>query len=373
MALLQQLTLQAIDSTTRGRLSRVVAKLFARVVKAETTGPSPFSSIDMGALIVSLEEFLVVCQNGEIQSEDGLATCRTMAKTLVETVMNAKGGGPYMRNLMVEHHIDPHNSPLAALVSSFEETTGYAPSPEKLLSVDSMSSPSSKDVATLVSAIGSAHEGPDRRAAVDALRRYKDVHGDDELNAHLQQVSSAFRSYVLAQLQENTTTTTTATSKPFVETNAMSERLQQLRSKLNAAETSVLGAVHTRTGSCTDFEPPTSLSIASSLSSSPSSKSPSRMSTSLAAAAAATVAKPEPAATLSVATKAPSVSSVQSLRERLAAAQENRSRIGSGIASTAMAAPATQPAAGSTASTAMGHAAALRARLEAVKRQNNPS
>jgi hypothetical protein len=350
MTLMQQLTSQTTDLIARGRLSRVVAKLFARVVKAETSGAAPFSweSMDINRLMLSVEDFLVGCENSDIQNEDDHTTCRSMARSLVEAVLNAKGGGSYGQELMQELHFDSNLSLLAALVSSCKEMTGNT-NAEKSQVIDSMSSPTSKDVASLVSAIGSAQEGPDRRAAVDALRRYKAIYGDDELNAHLQEVSATFRKYVLEQLTEDL-----VTSKPLFENRGMSERLQHLRSKLNAAEVSVLSAVKTGTSAADDLEFPSqsSPSIASSLSESPT-KSPSRNPPSAAA--------PVKLESLSNTT----MSSVQSLRERLAAAQENRSGIGSGIsAGTSL---------GATSTSSMGHAAALRARLEAVKRQNNPS
>ena len=183
-----------------------------------------------------------------------------------------------------------------------------------------------KGVPSLVSALGSAQSDDEKETALRALRDYIATHGDNELNAHLEQVSPAFRNFILEQLSERLVFETAEKDEYESTASTMAERLRNLRSRLHSNE------AHSAA--------PTSELVARSV-----SKIPEVNSSSVIASSSQSVGT----------TSASSASSRQSLRERLAAAQENRKN------------SAVQPEMTSTSGSA--RAAALRARLQAVKQQ----
>ena len=128
---------------------------------------------------------------------------------------------------MNDLQIDPYNSALGELVGSLaSDLKLMVPNPSKNIS-------DQDDVGSLVSTVVSATQGPERTAAIDALKSYRAIHGDEELMMHLEDVSPAFRSYLLKELSE---TSTDGVSPKSASTNAMSERIKNLRSKLNVTD-----------------------------------------------------------------------------------------------------------------------------------------
>merc|ERR1712238_533340 len=77
-----------------------------------------------------------------------------------------------------------------------------------------------------------------REAALAALQRYTSAHGDGDLTAHLQQVSSPFRAFINDQLSDALKKKTSGE----VDTGSMSERLRSLRSRLSVTEAAVKSA-----------------------------------------------------------------------------------------------------------------------------------
>jgi len=144
--------------------------------------------------------------------------------------------------------------------------------------------------------------------------------------------------FVLQHLNDIPPSTSTSMS-PMIESTsssaddrmAVSERLRNLRSKLNATESATIQAFQPLNATA----PPSPHSRPHSIPSSPRRAQSSKI-------------PPPKAATPS------KDKSVSSLRQRLAAAQESRAKVDEGPAKSAS-----------------GHAAALRARLEAVKQQHN--
>jgi hypothetical protein len=333
------------DPVFNSRLSRVVTKLFARVVKAEEAALIPFSpsSMDMEAVLCCLEDTLTACDKAEqnAHSEDGVTASRSLATVLVTAILKARGGPSSIRWDMQQLGIDPQSSALGAVV------TQCAPELERL---DSPSRVSSRDVASLVSAIGSARQGSERDAAISALRRYKSIHGDEQLNAHLTDVSAAFRAFVLDQLKVKPLAISGAESS---NASSMSERIKSLRSKLTATEAAVQSAVDT--ADTKESRKPVVEEQPTSFRSSLAMPSPSKLPAASSATTTTTTTTKMPAPSSSDA----GPSSVRDFRDRLAAAQGKRSSGGStGEGFVQPTAPAG------------GRAAALRARLQAVKRQS---
>jgi len=306
MMLQQQLTLHGTSSPAEtalnARLSRIVTKLFGKVMKAEEARAQPFSSddVDMESVLCSIEDMLVAVKKAQIREP---STCKDMAKSMLSSFMSSGGYSvSELKGKLDELGIDSQGSAIARLLNAL---AGRAESLENQRqgTATSSSTDTSPDVATLVSAVGSAAEGPKREEAIDALRSYRNVHGDTDLHAYLADVSATFRAYILEQLDPIASPPGKATAGP------MAERLRNLRTKLNVAET------------------------------------------------------PEQPETESTPSRIPSpkvASSVSNLRQRLAAAQENRS-------TNASASSALEPTRESK--TGSVQAAALRARLEAVKNQ----
>lgn len=321
IALQQQLCLMVTgdeDPLFRSRLSRVVTKLFARVVKAEEAALHPFSpsNVDTEAVICVLEDTLVACEqaNQEQIPQDAIAATKNLAKALVSAILKAHGETSMFRSQMDELQIDSESSSLGKMVALCASELGLSNIH------NSTTAPQTGDVAGLVSAVGGAAAGPERDAAVAALKQYKAVHGEEELNSHLEDVSAAFRAFILDQLSESTPNEVEESS-----VNSMSERIKHLRSKLNATEAVVQTAVeNAENGNASSQE------------------------------AFSSVVAPVPKSNNATAV------SVRAFRERLVAAQEKR------VAGHASEASETEQMAPTSAGS---RAAALRARLQAVKKQ----
>lgn len=340
------------------RLSRVVTKLFTRVIKAEEGGLQPFSSIsiDTEAVLCSLEDSLAACSRAESlgKSSDAVSAYRHLSKNLVSAILKARGESASIRSKIDDLGIDYANSPLGQLVASCADELGLVSS-DTPPPAASGAAPS-KDVSSLVSAVGSAATAAERDAAIADLRAHKEAHGEEELNNHLVEVSAAFRAYILEQLAQSGKSGGGGGTGESSTASSMSERIKNLRSKLNATEAAVQSAVDTeinleKTTTTTTTSPPcrSGMKIPSppKVSKSSSSSIGSSSSSSITAGNHTSTAEGGP--------------SVRAFRERLAAAQEKRS---GGKVTTESNIPA-QPTQSSG-----SRAAALRARLQAVKNQN---
>jgi hypothetical protein len=329
LALQQQLSSENNDDAFSSRLSRVILKLFIRVVKAEEGEDVPYnpSRIDMEALVCAMEDGLEKCS--DVDSEI-LGAYSEMVHNLVQSISANKGSAVLLK-YMEALDLDSTSSALWRIVQSVESQ------PQSLESDYIESQRASRDVATLVSALGNAPEGPQREAALNELLAFKNAYGDEELDAHLRQLSSAFRSFIEDQLRQRT-----SPSKPAGHEQGsanMSDRLRSLRSRLQATELALQTNVDDSHSSpdkfayqdvsgdkLTDFSGDGALQRSSKL----LQPSPSR-----------------------VAVGGSTTSS--SLQERLAMAQDSRK--GASVLG----------GSSSSVGTSMGRAAALRARLEAVK------
>lgn len=212
------------DTLFNNRLSRVVTKLSTRVIKAEESTSHPFSSssMDMETVLCFLEDTLDACRKRE--QPEGAAATKHIVKSVVTGILKARRECTSIRQEMDDLQIEPYSSALGELVGSIASDLGL------IVSKPPQNNSENHDVGSLVSDVVSAAQGPERTAAIDALKAYRTIHGDTELMHHLEDVSPAFRSYLVKELSE----TPSALS---VSTNAMSERIKNLRSKLNANAT----------------------------------------------------------------------------------------------------------------------------------------
>ncbi|KAL3938720.1 MAG: hypothetical protein SGARI_001631 [Bacillariaceae sp.] len=322
----EQISLNATagdDPQFNSRLSRVVTKLMTRIIKAEESVkigdnvPAPFdsSSMDMETIICCLDDSLTASYRAENDDNiEGATAVREMAKLVLVSILKARGESSTFCQMMTDIGIVPESSELGKLVSSCCADLGIssfagsiAPAPE------------APDIASLVSAVGSATDASDRDHAVTALKEYKSLHGDTELNRHLENVSGTFRDFLVEQLAEKPE----PPSPKATSNSAMTERLKLFRSKLGPkdgpapAAASILATSSTRQAQVTRTD---------------------------------------------LSETAPK-STANAFRDRLAAANEKRADLASSTNSSVLS-PTPAGDAGS-------RAAALRARLEAVRKQSN--
>ena len=126
MTLQLQLCLHKADGTDaalNNRLSRIVTKLFGRVIKAEEGGEDPFfnPNVDVEALLCSIEDLLVACNDADNKShtsaDRSLSECKNMGKSLVSALLKSKknsGGsaasvGPRLRIQKSKEGHGPHS------------------------------------------------------------------------------------------------------------------------------------------------------------------------------------------------------------------------------------------------------------------------
>lgn len=219
------------------RLSRILTKLFARVIKAEESLSDPYSvdHVDMELLICAMEDILTACREVEVSYPGVSASaCKDMVKSLVSSIVSEHGSSALLLEQMGELGIDSVTSELGSLVSvtsvDSEAAVVTTPSPKSSpieeKKMDTMSA--SKDISALVSAVASAPQGAERDAAVAALRQYREENGERELRDHLNHVSSPFRAFIEDQLARGD-------PSPQKENSSMTERLRSLRSRLQEA------------------------------------------------------------------------------------------------------------------------------------------
>ena len=334
MTLQQQLTFDPVDghdSLFTSRLSRVISKLFARVVKTEDESPSPYTNefIDMEVLICIMEDTLVTCEENEQIVKD--STCSDMVNLLLRSIIRSKATDVLLSKMselgLEESLLEPRVRQLTAEPSLSESRTDTSSSAQ--------ASSQPQSVATLVANVANAPEGPQRSAAVEQLKKFNEEKGKTELAQHLAHVSSPFRTFIEKQIGEE------LVSSHRNDSGSMSERLRSLRSRLQATEAAVQAAVDGNASAPSENTiPSTSEGSSPSKTLSPSSDTSSVRQSRL--------SRPSPSKIPGV-TSQTSTSAASSLRDRLASLQDNRT--------TAIASDGTD------------RAAALRARLEAVKRQ----
>jgi hypothetical protein len=342
MILQEQMTLRGaespVESAFKGRLSRIVMKLFGKVIKTEELSISPYSSpsVNLEALLCTIDDLLSAVHAKEAP---GQHEGSDMATSLITSILKFRRTTE-VTDLIQKLGMGDSEDGIWSMVMNLDpspSTRGpkYVAPASPASKASTTTSAHSKDVAQLVSAIGSAPEGPERLAAVEVLRGYRDRHGDEDLNSHLEKVSDNFRDYIWEQFSLSVATPAKTISND-TDSLPMSARIRNLRSKLSMSDVATDGEIAAPS-------PPRAGSTAKS------PAAPSRIPTPSRIPRAATP------------TAAPSTT-VLSLRQRLAAAQANRSKATEFTEET----DAAQPAPSS-------HAAALRARLQAVKHQTQES
>lgn len=341
------------EDNSSSRLSRVITKLFSRVIRTEESSQHAYDAefFDMEALICFLEDTLA--------SSNCFESCRDMVKSLVTSILTKHGNCESLWSQMDELEIDRVESALGFMVLECGRELDLHDTGLQVLTSSSPSrNPSSqfppktpaRDVAKLVSTLGSAATGDQRREALLAIRKYKEENGNEELEAHLQQLSGTFREFIEDQLQG-------ATPEKLEDeqaTESVSDRIRNLRSRLHAAEVAVKTAVNVDEGKKPPLTPPREFPPAKTT---PTGPSPSQLPAPSSSRLRLPVASSKiPSPERSNLPFPSGRTSAQSLRERLAARKTSSSALSTNTSSEG--------------TTMTGRAAALRARLEAVKQQS---
>ena len=344
-------------------MSRIVTKLFARVIKAEEGEDRPFDkeNIDLKIILTSLEDTLNKCLSAvpgsldmlSITSEltdmdslndDKMAPCKTMVRTLMLHLVRAKHNANLVNEItqsLQQSCLNEDSLTWKLFLSSCSEVgcekvqnesitagPGLPTSPKKQYDADYLSE--------LIFAVGGAEEDEDRVHALEDLRAFIESHPNIDLESQLSGLSAPFRKYILSELKSPFKPPLSAASRSMLSgytsskggfgslrsltsddtSRSMSEKLQYLKSKINAAEATAQTVMSSAPPSQTE-----------SLLNNHSFES----------------------------------SSALSLRQKLAAASEKRTTMKD-----------TQSARRTSfESSALGNAAALRARLETVRRMNS--
>jgi len=365
LSLQHQLSLESESETSEElnrRLSRVLAKLFARVIKAEEAMPEPFSTdtVDMESTVCVMEDALSGCRDAEKRSPGhshfAVEACHQMVKDLAGSILQAYEASTILA-LMDDLGIDPDQSPLASVIRSIDADVSMEsivpgvenpPLSVKKVSQTVPTTPRLREaqtasVANLVSALANAPQGEERDNALDALRNYTAANGDEELVEHLQQVSSPFRAFIEKQLQSAEVESgdgrpdASRVRQPVESGRAssMTERLRNLRSRLEASEVVVQDSAEDKPA----IPPSPSVTVPSPVT---LSKTPSPRPSPPSPARASKLAKPTPSKI-----PAPGASSSY-MRDRMAASQELRKTASNDSGTT------------QSSSASMGRAAALR-------------
>ena len=391
------------ERNMNNRLSRIITKLFVRVTKLEESSEIPFyrEGMKYDELLLPLQNMLdasdVIRINKGVNSccelfgttdnkNAPMFSCVAMATSLIGSFVKADISTASLLEAMKVKGIDPHNSLLARLLmccrgDEFSDRKDFVieKSKETNYLVVNKEARDNNDLAALVSAIGKANEGAERSEALLALRDYSSLHNLD-ISEHLAHLSTPFQAFILQQMKvlgtnENSLDHTTQaptyqdkfgkesrikytntgpkggayirsdSSGNLSKPRAMSERIKFLKSKLNATEAAVQSAM----GSKMDLHLTPTRNQNEMVQKFASASSKNTTGTSCI----------ENSSVVQSETSQESNSTyMSSIRMRLAATQEGRRKISSNTSVSSL----------GSRSTSTNQGAALRARLEAAKR-----
>jgi len=243
------------DATnTTNRMSRIVTKLFSRLVKAEESELQPFSEnrLDIESLLCTLEDVLVDCntlsaQRSNVNEFDNnkIKPCKNMGRAMMLHLLKAKSkeGKSYDLKLMLDK-LDLGNA--SSLFVSCCHELGLDTAEEietRKASADEVD----EELSELIYAVGGAGEEGDRVRALNKLRDYMARNQTADLESHLSNLSAQFRLYILQQLKMplefdqlsgmgDSSKSVKNDSSEDSKAPSMAQRLKSIKSKINAAE-----------------------------------------------------------------------------------------------------------------------------------------
>jgi hypothetical protein len=254
-------------------MSRIISKLFSRVIKAEESEISPFSrnDFDLSSVLKLIEHSLSKCKDindagsgvfHELPSFDtsNMAPLITLIDTFVHQMLRAKYQQGKLNDFLNTLDISGlgRGSLTGKILDDGCQKLGIGPI------YDPQTRPNTKSydvdyLSELIFTIGGAQDGQERFDAMTDLRDYLDAHKDIDIETHLSGVSSPFRKYILDQLKSPFRPLLTPSESSFlsgiessgsgVHTSShslisdwsqgnmtMSQKLRYLKNKISAAE-----------------------------------------------------------------------------------------------------------------------------------------
>merc|ERR1740136_50149 len=296
-------------SNIHNRMSRIVTKLFSRVIKAEEGEPAPFSGkdIDLTSLIVSMEKLLsktrsMVGTNGPTSNTGGIidsdfmcdnrmTPLLTMGRTFMVHLLKSKVGPDKVEE--VKDIINSLNLPEDSLTGRLFSSCCSELGVDKQIGNgqnqrDQNESTDEDKLSELIFAVGRAEEEEARMYAFDDLREFMKQHERINIESHLSTLSAPFRKFIVDELNNSTAfrppissssrslisghsvstvqSPTHRQHKPdgnIMETvpewnsrnttpQSMSEKLRYLKSKINAAEATAQSVMGNSVGESDD-------------------------------------------------------------------------------------------------------------------------
>ena len=248
------------DGTSSGsRLSKVVSKLMARVLKSEGSRGQHFSSeaFDMEAVLCAIEDAL---QATESMGKRSSSTCLDMIKTLLSAIIQPSNSSDEVRTVLCDLGMGPSDGALINdVLSSVERDIGIVPaavvdgtSTASLRVRENMAPLSddfSHDLATLINNVASAEEKAD---PIQKLQQFVFSHPNVDLNSQLSALSAPFRAFILERLQPAPPSSgaTGGVLGGGGEVSSVQERLKALKAKVDTSEHSTRpGSALTETSS----------------------------------------------------------------------------------------------------------------------------
>ena len=239
-------------SNINNRMSRIITKLFTRLIKAEEREALPFCGdrLDIEALLCVLEDKLVECDSLRSQKYDTsdisykLKPSTSMGRMLIMHLLKAKSsqGQSGKLKLMIDESNLINVETLfksCCLELGLDVSLNVKNQTKKMLDNDI-----NDELSALIFAIGGASEDVERKKALNKLRDFVAQHEKViDLECHLSSLSGPFQSYILDQLRlplelnnglgicEESSIDNDDNTKV-----SMSDKLRALKSKISAAE-----------------------------------------------------------------------------------------------------------------------------------------
>lgn len=219
-------------------MSRIITKLFNRLVKEEEEEAEPFSSgrIDLEATFCSLEDMLIGCYNLQGSAnqteelDERMNPCISMARTLMLALVKARNSTDKVQEIeailtglrlnssfsrcgrlftLCCNELDIHSHPRIITIGTVMSPKSVSPMDTTTITSEGNKSVAAEDkvFSQLLFAVGSADGESETTHALNNLRAYVDSHPETDFEPYLTNLSRTFRAYILANRQSSSTNT----------------------------------------------------------------------------------------------------------------------------------------------------------------------
>ena len=184
------------NSLLSTKLSKVISKLFNKVLKDESVSPNPYASVDLESILCLLDDTLVSCNRNTLSNNSSSASpVEDMILTLLKSLVSSRTQKQILET-MIDVGIDPDESCLGNFMSS----RNLVPL-TKTQSNEDVNDARIIELASIISQISSETNETEREYSIGSLQRFKQLHPDIDINSHLSQVSGHFRTFILEKLE----------------------------------------------------------------------------------------------------------------------------------------------------------------------------